>query len=120
MSPSRRDPQLDAERFGAAAQHLDRLRKAAIGHEERPPSSPRFFACTRCSSVIASAGGGPFVEERRVGHLHPRQIRDHRLEVEERLEAALRDLGLIGRVGRVPARVLEQARSRITLGVSVS
>ena len=49
------------------------------------------------------------VQQRRVGHLHPRQVRDHRLEVEERLEAALRDLGLIRRVRRVPARVLEHA-----------
>ena len=35
------------------------------------------------------------------------QIRHHRLEIEQRLEPALRNLGLIRRVRRVPARVLE-------------
>src|SRR5690606_42136976 len=33
--------------------------------------------------------------------------RDHGLKVEERFEAALRYLGLVGRVGRVPGGVLE-------------
>ncbi len=46
------------------------------------------------------------VQQRCVRHFHPRQIRDHRLEVEERLQAALGDLGLVRRVRRVPARVL--------------
>ena len=50
--------------------------------------------------------GRRLVEQRGVRHLHPRQVRHHRLEIQERLEAALRDLGLVGRVGRVPARVL--------------
>ena len=47
-----------------------------------------------------------FIQQRRVRHFHPRQLRHHRLEVEERLEAALRDLGLIRGVWRVPAGVL--------------
>ena len=51
-------------------------------------------------------GGRGLVEQRRVGDLHPGQVADHRLEVEQRLEPALRDLRLIRRVGRVPARVL--------------
>src|SRR6185436_7304917 len=48
-----------------------------------------------------------FVEQRRVGDLHPRQLRHHRLEIEERFEAALGDFGLIRCVGRVPAGVFE-------------
>ena len=52
-------------------------------------------------------GGGALVEQRRVGGRQPGQVGDHGLEVEQRLEAALGDLGLVGRVGGVPGRVLE-------------
>ena len=53
-------------------------------------------------------GGGRLVQEGRVGQGHASEVADHRLEVEERLEAALGDLGLIGGVLGVPARVLEE------------
>ena len=51
--------------------------------------------------------GGGLVEHRRVRRVEPGEVGDHRLEVDERLEAALRDLGLVRRVRRVPGRVLE-------------
>ncbi len=51
--------------------------------------------------------GGRLVEQRRVGDVHRGEVLHRRLEVEQRLEAALGDLGLVRRVGRVPARVLE-------------
>ena len=51
--------------------------------------------------------GGGLVEQRGVGDLHAREIDDHGLEVEQRLEPALRDLRLVGRIGGVPARILE-------------
>ena len=51
--------------------------------------------------------GGAFVEQRRRRDLHPREIADHRLEVQQRLEAPLGDFRLVRRVGRVPAGVLE-------------
>ena len=47
------------------------------------------------------------IEERRVREREARQIGDHRLEVQERLEPPLADLRLVGRVLRVPAGVLE-------------
>ena len=47
------------------------------------------------------------VEERRIRHRQPRQVGDDRLVVEQRLEAALGNLGLIRRVGRVPGGVFE-------------
>ena len=50
---------------------------------------------------------GALVEHRRVRGVEPGEVGDHRLEVDERLEPALRDLGLVRRVRRVPARVLE-------------
>ncbi|TFB01085.1 hypothetical protein CCMA1212_006819 [Trichoderma ghanense] len=53
------------------------------------------------------AGGGALVEQAGVGHGQARQVGHHGLEVEQRLEAALADLGLVGRVAGVPGRVLE-------------
>jgi hypothetical protein len=52
-------------------------------------------------------GGGGFVQHGRVGHGHARQVADHGLEVDQRFHAALRDLGLVGRVGGVPGGVLQ-------------
>ena len=52
-------------------------------------------------------GGRSLVEQRRRRDVHGGEILDDRLEVEQRFEPALRDLRLIRRVGRVPARILE-------------
>ncbi len=49
-----------------------------------------------------------FVQQRSIRDLHTRQVNDHGLEIQQALQPALRDLGLIGRVLRVPARILEQ------------
>ncbi|KAK1244515.1 hypothetical protein MKX07_003314 [Trichoderma sp. CBMAI-0711] len=53
------------------------------------------------------AGGGALVEQAGIGHGQARQVGHHGLKVEQRLEAALADLGLVGRVAGVPGRVLE-------------
>ena len=50
---------------------------------------------------------GCFVEKRGVGDVEARQVTDHGLVVEKRLEPSLGDFGLVGRVSRVPCRVLE-------------
>jgi len=52
-------------------------------------------------------GGGALVEEARARDGKTRQLADHGLKVEERLEATLGDLRLVGRVLRVPAGILE-------------
>jgi len=44
---------------------------------------------------------------RSICDLHPRQVADHRLEIEQRFEAPLSDLGLIRRVRRIPTWILE-------------
>ena len=62
---------------------------AALGHRHR---------LGRC---------GRLVQQRGVGHVQPGQVADHGLEVQQRLEPALTDLGLIGRVGGVPGRVFQ-------------
>ncbi len=51
--------------------------------------------------------GRRFVEQRSVCNVESRQIRNEGLKVEQCLEAALADFRLVGRIGRVPRRVLE-------------
>ena len=47
------------------------------------------------------------VEHRGVSGGHASEISDHRLEVQQGFQAALRNLWLVGRVGRIPTGVLE-------------
>ena len=49
----------------------------------------------------ALGGRGGAVVEGGVGHVQARELADHRLELEDRLERALGCLGLVGGVGRV-------------------
>ena len=98
---------LDAERLGASPHHLYRLVKAVGGDQE----APRVGALPGLQPEqhrhrLGRRGG--FVEQRRVGDLHPRQVRDGGLKIQQRLQPALRHLGLVRRVGGVPAGVLEQ------------
>ena len=113
------DHELDAERFGARAQHLDGLRKAGVGNEElrRAHRAVRPFR-DAVQHRHRLAGGGRFVEQRGVGDLHPGQIADHRLEIEQRFEPALGDLGLVGRTAYHPG--FSRTLRRMTLGVIVS
>ena len=106
---------VDVKRFGARAQHVDRLWQAAITDEEqaafcrvrKDPTYPVRFHRTRPVQEGHRLGRrGRLIEQRRVGHLHSRQLRHHRLKIEERFEAALRDLGLVRRVRCVPSGIL--------------
>ena len=112
------DQDLDAVRRGARPKDFDRLRVAAVGEEDGAP-------------VVLPGGGlhhvhgfrrrGGFIEQRSVRDLEGGQVADHRLKIEQRLEAALRDLGLVGRVLRVPTGVLQHValddRRRDAVGV---
>ena len=98
------DAQLEAERLGTRGQQLQRLRERRAIREEHPRVLARAHAVRQRH---AFRRGGRLVEQRRVGDVHRGEILHHGLEVEERLEAALRDLGLVRRVRRVPAGVLE-------------
>ncbi|MCY1517305.1 hypothetical protein D9M68_519800 [compost metagenome] len=97
------DDDLPAERLGAGLQESDRLRVAVLVDEEglglrlRDALGHRHgFSC-----------GGRFVEQRGVGDVEAGQVADHGLVVEQRLEAALADFRLVGRIGRVPGRVFQ-------------
>ena len=104
-SPSARSAttHVDAHGLGAGAHDLDGLRKRVRVDDERSRRLPVAAAYQR----HRLRGRGALVEERRVGGRQPGQVADHRLEVEQGLEASLGDLRLVRRVGGVPARVLE-------------
>ena len=65
------------------------------------------------------AGGGGIVEHGGVGQRHGGERRNHRLVVEEGFNTALRNLGLIGGVGGVPAGVLEHVAQNHGRGIGV-
>ena len=98
-----RDAQLDTHRLAARLQHCDRLRVHILGADKDRPLA----ACNPVAHRHGLGRGGAFVQQGRAGQRQARQVADHRLEVQERLEPALRDLRLVRRVGRVPARVLQ-------------
>ena len=102
------DDQFDSERFAARQQHVERLREDVAIDEELVAALLDGFARTqRKHHSHRFGGGGALVEQRAVADLHARE-RDHGgLEIQQRFEATLRDLGLIGGVGGVPRGVLE-------------
>ena len=95
--------QLDAQAVGARAHHFQRLRMHVVGDVEQ--------VGLRLGRALGQGHGfgrgGGLVQQRGVGDVHAGQVGAHLLEVDQRLHAALRDLGLVGRVGRVPGGVLE-------------
>jgi hypothetical protein len=97
------DRHLDAQRFGARGHHRDGLRVAFGVDEEHAAGVARRPAAQR----HRLGGRGALVEHRGVGDLQAREVADHGLEGEQRLEPALADLGLVRRVRRVPGGVLE-------------
>ena len=97
------DDDLPAQRRRAGPQHGDGLGQAVAVDEERVPVRLRHAA----RHAHGFRRGGGLVEERGVGHVERGQVADQGLEVEQRLQPALADLGLVGRVGGVPGRVLE-------------
>ena len=103
-APGRAHRHLDAAGRGAGAHHGDRLGMTALRHEVHSRTAVR---ADRLRQVHRLGRRRGFVEQRRVRHLEAGQVRHHRLEVEQRFQPALRDLGLVGRVGGVPAGVLE-------------
>ncbi len=84
----------DGERLGqeAGVHHDGKVRPLAVGAPHERERLGR---------------GGALVEQRGVGRRQAHEVLDHRLEREQRLEPALGDLGLVGRVRRVPGRVLQ-------------
>ena len=92
----------DAQRLGAGGQHRRRL-----GEDVGVDGQPVRAATGRAVHQRHGLGGrGALVEHRRVRDLEAGEVGDHGLEIQQRFQPALTDLGLIGRVGGVPGRVL--------------
>ncbi len=99
----RTDDDLDAKRLRARADDVARLREDVIGDEE----ARALLLAHALAQRHRLGGSGRLVQHRRVGDRHSGEIAHHRLEIDERLEAPLRDLRLVRRIGGVPRRVLE-------------
>ncbi len=97
------DHDLDAERRGARAHDVLRLREHVVGDEQaRAPALAHPLAKRH-----RLGGGGCFVQHRGVRNRHSGEVANHRLEIDERLEPALRNLRLIRRVRGVPRGIFE-------------
>ena len=97
------DDHVDSDRLGAGPDHVDSLRMA-VGIDDERLARVRVQAPEHRHRL---AGGGRLVEQGRVGDLHAGEVAHHGLEVEQRLEPSLRDLGLVRRVRRVPGGILQ-------------
>ncbi len=95
----------DAQRLGAGAQHIECLRVAVAGGEELLAAFVLAQALAECHRFGGSSG---FVEQRGIGNRQAGQVADQGLEIEQRLQTALGNLWLVGRVGGVPGRVFQQ------------
>ena len=91
------------ERFEAGAHDGEAGRMAAVG-DHHPVGTGHLGSSQR----QGFGAGGAFIEQRGIRHVEPGEIGDEGLEVEQGLEPALADLGLVGRVGRVPSGILQQ------------
>ena len=98
------DLHLELDGAGALGSHGQDLRVQAGIQQHAAALLHR----TRHEAHGLGSGRG-FVEKRGVGDGQTGQGLDHRLEVQQCFEAALGNLRLIGRVGGVPAGVLQQA-----------
>ena len=94
----------DADGVGPGLHHGDGLRERVGGDHEARAVALGHQAGAHGHGL---GGGCALVEQRRVGQLGAGEVGDHGLEVQQRLETALGDLGLVRRVGGVPGRVLE-------------
>jgi hypothetical protein len=94
---------LDAQRLGAGLDHFDGLRVRVARHHKHVALGFHRALGQR----HGLGGGGGLVQHRRIGDGHAREVAHHGLEVDQRLHAALRDFGLVGRVGGVPGGVFE-------------
>mmetsp|Transcript_26413 Transcript_26413/g.67196 ORF Transcript_26413/g.67196 Transcript_26413/m.67196 type:complete len:1036 (+) Transcript_26413:699-3806(+) len=106
---------LQPQPLRARLAHRDGLGVALAGDEELGLLAARHGG----AHGHGLSGGGRLVQQRRVGDGHAREVTHHGLEVEQRLQAALRNLRLVGRVLRVPAGVLQHIAQDDTRDVGV-
>src|SRR5690625_6081241 len=78
---------LNADVDRARPHDFDRLRMAVFGDEERITAVPLRYSMEHHHRL---GGGRRLIEQRCVRDLETRQVDEHRLEIEQRLEPALR------------------------------
>ena len=96
------DLESNTERVGVGLQHPERLRMTILCREER-----RFFGGEGMAHVHGLGGSRGFVQQGGIGEGQARKIGDHRLEIQQRFEPPLRDLGLIGGILCIPTRIFQ-------------
>ena len=69
--------------------------------------APGFAPVGTAAEGHGLGGGGGLIEQGGIGDRQARELANQGLEIEERLQAPLGDLGLVGGVSRVPGGVLE-------------
>jgi len=100
------DRDIDSKRNSARLDDSNRLWMAILRHKE-VVSFATFGLTMEHHHRLGSCRS--LIQKGCVGYFHARQIDDHRLIVQQRLEAPLGNLCLIGRVLRVPGWILQDA-----------
>ncbi|MNI40033.1 hypothetical protein D3C73_942320 [compost metagenome] len=95
--------QFQAKAFGTGPHHGDRL-GVAVFINEKQIASGLGNALGQGHRLGRRRG---LIQQRSIGQLQPGQVDDHLLEIEQRLEPALRDLGLVRRVSGVPPGIFQ-------------
>ena len=98
------DHQFNALRRRARAHHVERLRMARIRDKKQMRALVHPHGVQHGHRL---GRGGRLVEQRRVRDGQAGQVRHHGLEIQQRLQPALRDLRLVRRVGRIPSGILQ-------------
>ena len=91
-----------AEGFGPRAEQGDGLRMNIVRDEK---FIPRTFDPVRHGHGLGSRGG--LIEQGGIGNFHAGEVGHHGLEIEQGLEAALRQFRLVRRVGGIPTGIFE-------------
>jgi hypothetical protein len=115
------DPHGEAQRLGAGQHHGQGLRQRVGIDDDRPVAAGLVGPAHQQHRLDHRRG---LVQQRGVGHRQPGEVGDHGLEVQQRLQAPLGDLGLVGGVGGVPARGLQHVaqddRGRVGVVVALA
>ena len=106
VGPVVSDHDRDAEGLGTGLHDVNRLGMTGGGDKEDP-----VLACGALLQAVAHhhglGGGRALVQHGAISDLEAGQVADHGLEVQDRFEPALGNLGLVGGVGGVPGGVLQ-------------
>ena len=101
------DVEVDPKRLGTRLQDGDRLWVTVLEDEEPLFPLARFPMRDGSTHGHSFGCGGRLIQQRGIGQGQPGQVRDHSLEIQERLQPPLCNFRLVGCVLGIPARVLQ-------------